>query len=68
MWSFDPLDYTRQSAAELVEAVDPAKLQNGDIILLHEERKTTLDAIPEMVERLRGAAFEIVPVTEILRS
>lgn len=68
MWSFDPLDYTRQTAQELVSVIDPGKLRNGDIVLLHEERRTTLEALPEMIARLRGAGFELVTVTEILRA
>lgn len=67
MWSFDPLDYTLPTAAEVVRAVDPGELVNGDIVLLHEERRATLEALPEMIDRLRGAGFELVTVTQILR-
>jgi peptidoglycan/xylan/chitin deacetylase (PgdA/CDA1 family) len=68
MWSFDALDYTRESASEVVRAVDPAKLRNGDIVLLHEDRRTTLEAMPEIIERLRRAGFDLVTVTEVLRA
>jgi peptidoglycan/xylan/chitin deacetylase (PgdA/CDA1 family) len=67
MWSFDPLDYTRESAADVAAAVDPAKLENGDIVLLHEERRTTLEAMPEIASRLHDAGFELVTVTELMR-
>ena len=67
MWSFDPLDYTRESAADVAAAVDPAKLENGDIVLLHEERRTTLEAMPEIASRLHDAGFELVTITELMR-
>ncbi len=67
MWSFDSLDYTRANAAEVARAVDPAKLRSGDIVLLHEDQKMTVDAVPEIIGRLRGAGLEPVPVTDILR-
>jgi peptidoglycan/xylan/chitin deacetylase (PgdA/CDA1 family) len=66
MWSFDPLDWDATSAADVVRAVDPAKLANGDIILLHEERRTTLEALPKVIERLRGEGFELVTVSALV--
>jgi peptidoglycan/xylan/chitin deacetylase (PgdA/CDA1 family) len=67
MWSFDPLDWDATSAADVVGAVDPKKLAGGDIILLHEERRTTLDALPRVIERLRGEGFELVTVSQLVR-
>ena len=66
MWSFDPLDWQAQTADDVVRAVDPAKLQGGDIILLHEERRTTLDALPEIIRRVRAAGFELATVSELV--
>lgn len=66
MWSFDPLDWEAKSADEVVRAVDPARIRGGDIVLLHEERQTTLEALPEIIARLRRAGFELVPVSELL--
>jgi peptidoglycan-N-acetylglucosamine deacetylase len=67
MWSFDPLDWDAASSRDVVRAVDPAKLRNGDIVLLHEARPITLDALPEILERLRDAGFELVTVTDLLQ-
>lgn len=66
MWSFDPLDWQATSADAVVRAVSPSKLRGGDIVLLHEERRTTLDALPEVIRRIHDAGFEIVPVSELL--
>lgn len=66
MWSFDPLDWDLGSAREIVDAVDPALIQNGDIILLH-EGPHTLEALPEVMARLQGAGFELVTVSTLLR-
>lgn len=66
MWSFDPLDWQATSANEVVRAVDPAKLEAGDILLLHEERRATLEALPTIIARLRDAGFELVSVSQLL--
>jgi peptidoglycan/xylan/chitin deacetylase (PgdA/CDA1 family) len=65
MWSFDPLDWDARSPREIVEAVDPAEIRNGDIVLLH-EGQLTLQALPEILARLKGAGFELVTITELL--
>jgi peptidoglycan/xylan/chitin deacetylase (PgdA/CDA1 family) len=67
MWSFDPLDWQASSAADVVAAISPAKLTGGDIVLLHEERTATLEALPTVVGRVRDAGFELVTVSEMLR-
>lgn len=66
MWSFDPLDWQAQNAADVVRAVDPKKLHGGDIVLLHEERRATLDALPEVIGRIKDAGFELVTVSELV--
>jgi peptidoglycan/xylan/chitin deacetylase (PgdA/CDA1 family) len=66
MWSFDPLDWDLRSAREVVDAVDPALIHNGDIILLH-EGPYTLEALPEIMARLQNAGFELVTVSTLLR-
>ena len=67
MWSFDPLDWDAASSSDVVRAVDPAKLRSGDIVLLHEARPITLDALPQILERLCAAGFELVTVTNLLQ-
>lgn len=66
MWSFDPLDWQMTTGDEVVRAVDPARLRGGDIVLLHEERRPTLDALPEVIGRLRAAGFELVTLSELV--
>lgn len=67
MWSFDPLDWAARSAEEVVASVDPSKLQGGDIVLLHEERRATLDALPAMIDRIQKAGLELVTVSDLVR-
>lgn len=66
MWSFDPLDWKASSADDVARAVDPAKIRAGDIVLLHEERPFTLEALPRIIERLRDSGFEPVKVSELV--
>jgi peptidoglycan/xylan/chitin deacetylase (PgdA/CDA1 family) len=66
MWSFDPLDWQATTTNDVVRAVDPSKLRGGDIVLLHEERRNTLDALPEMIRRVQDAGFELVTLSDLV--
>jgi peptidoglycan/xylan/chitin deacetylase (PgdA/CDA1 family) len=66
MWSVDPLDWQASTANDVVRAVDPKMLRGGDIVLLHEERPATLEALPEVIARIKDAGFELVTVSELV--
>lgn len=66
MWSVDPLDWQAKASADVVRSVDPTKLRGGDIVLLHEERRATLEALPAVIRRLRDSGFELVTVSELV--
>lgn len=67
-WSVDPRDYVRPGADEIVRKVTSA-VHPGAIVLLHdgsprgdENRQQTVDALPEIIERLRAQGYEFVKV------
>ena len=41
-------------------------LQNGSIVLLHLGAAHTLEALPQLIDRVREAGYEIVPVSELI--
>ena len=66
MWSLDTLDWEAPSAEELVQRVPAARVGAGEIILLHEGRPVTLEALPRVIANLQRAGFELVTVSELL--
>jgi peptidoglycan-N-acetylglucosamine deacetylase len=68
LWSHDSGDCRTECAGDVVRALAEAPLAGGEIVLLHEGQSWTLEALPEIVGRLRKAGHELVTVGELLRS
>jgi len=66
MWSVDSDDCRTTDPRKVEARVHPKKLGAGDIVLMHEGQEWTLEALPAIVSRLRGAGFDFAPVSEIL--
>ncbi|MHB1126131.1 MAG: polysaccharide deacetylase family protein [Bacillota bacterium] len=66
-WSVDPRDWNDPGAEKLVQRV-VAGTRDGSIILLHEGKPHTLDALPKIIKELRNRGYEFVSVSELLRS
>jgi glycosyltransferase involved in cell wall biosynthesis/peptidoglycan/xylan/chitin deacetylase (PgdA/CDA1 family) len=65
LWSLDSDDCRTDSADQVAAAVSPDAVESGDIVLLHEGQSWTLQALPPILERLRGAGFELVTISEM---
>ena len=66
LWSVDSGDARLKSADEVAMKLLPGRVLPGDILLLHEGQRWTLDALPRIVAGLQGAGFELVTVGEVL--
>ncbi|HET6282230.1 MAG TPA: polysaccharide deacetylase family protein [Polyangia bacterium] len=66
LWSCDSLDARTSSADEVAAALVPERVSPGDIVLLHEGQQWTLDALPRVVDGLRGAGYDLVTVGDLL--
>jgi peptidoglycan-N-acetylglucosamine deacetylase len=66
LWSHDSGDCRTEHASDVVRALAEAPLDGGEIVLLHEGQSWTLEALPEIVGRLRKAGHELVTVGELL--
>jgi peptidoglycan/xylan/chitin deacetylase (PgdA/CDA1 family) len=65
LWSLDSQDSQGASASQIYQnLVD--NLSPGDIVLLHENRGTTLDALPQIIELIRERGLQTVTVQELL--
>jgi peptidoglycan/xylan/chitin deacetylase (PgdA/CDA1 family) len=66
LWSHDSGDCRTECAGDVVRALVNPPLANGAIVLLHDGQSWTLDALPEIVGRLRKAGHELVTVGQFL--
>lgn len=40
-------------------------LHNGEVMLLHPESKTNTEMLGKMIDKIRDAGFEILPICDI---
>ncbi len=64
-WDVDSLDYTKISKTEIVNRV-LKKVQNGSIILFHNDVKNTPEALDEILKNLSQQGYRFVRVDEII--
>lgn len=64
LWSIDPVDWRNPPAAAISSKV-VSRAHNGAIVLLH-PTAPTLEALPTIIEELRGRGFEFVTISELL--
>lgn len=66
LWSADSGDARMKDADSVAAQLTPDRVAPGDIVLLHEGQRWTLDALPRIVSGLQGAGYELVTVGEVL--
>jgi peptidoglycan/xylan/chitin deacetylase (PgdA/CDA1 family) len=69
LWSSDPKDCERQSAAELSAWFNVHRVQAGDVVLMHDDQPHAAQALPELVADAEGRGLEFTsPLSWISRS
>lgn len=64
-WDVDPRDWELDDPADIVEQV-LRSARAGSIVVFHEGRRGTVDAVASIVENLEVLGLELVTVTELL--
>ncbi len=64
-WDVDSLDWKDPSPEQITKNV-VSKIKNGSIILMHNGAKNTPQALPMVIEGIKNAGYEIVPISQIL--
>jgi len=64
-WDIDSLDWKDPTPQQMVDRIKK-KLQPGSIVLLHNGAKNTPEALPMIIEMIKGEGYEIVPISQIL--
>lgn len=65
LWTIDPLDWCSSNVSCIVNTVC-AKAEENDIILMHDQYKTTVTAALEIVDQLKKEGYEFVTVDELM--
>lgn len=65
MWSVDPLDWTTEDVAQIVNRV-VTETQENDIILMHDCYESSVKAALQIIDILSQAGYEFVTVDELI--
>lgn len=67
IWSIDTLDWSQKEKANITKNVLD-NVRPGEIILMHsnEDKKTTLEALPDIINGLKDKGYSIVTLSELL--
>src|SRR5665647_1346192 len=64
-WDVDSLDWKELGVSPMYDRVTK-KVQNGSIILFHNNAKYTTEALPSILDYLLAEGYTIVPVSELI--
>ena len=64
-WSVDSLDWKNRGVQDLITRATK-NVQQGDIILFHNDSQYILDALPTVLKTYQEQGFTLIPVGEIL--
>ncbi|MCL2416088.1 MAG: polysaccharide deacetylase family protein, partial [Defluviitaleaceae bacterium] len=66
-WDIDSLDWKREGVETIVNrVVGHKKLQNGSILLFHNDLPHTPEALKIILNNLQGRGYSFVPVSELI--
>ena len=65
-WSIDPYDWKYRNADTVCRNVLNSAFDGG-IILLHDIHRTSVEAVPAIIDGLRAQGYELVTVSELFR-
>lgn len=66
LWSVDSLDWKLKNAEKVRKAV-VKEAEDGDIILLHDIHKTSVDSVDKMITELKKKGYTFVTVDQLIR-
>jgi peptidoglycan/xylan/chitin deacetylase (PgdA/CDA1 family) len=64
LWSIDPYDWKTHSKTRNIASINNAK--DGDILIMHDIYETSVNSVPEIINKLREKGFTFVTITELL--
>ena len=67
LWDVDTLDWQHRDPAKTVD-ITTRETGQGSVVLFHDIHKTSVEAIPEVLDRLSDEGYEFVTVSEMMGS
>lgn len=64
-WDIDSLDWKELGIQNVVDRVT-RNINNGSIVLFHNNAKYVKEYLPVVLQRIQGAGYEIVPVSKLI--
>ena len=65
-WSVDSLDWKENATADSIYNRVVGKVQNGSIVLFHNDADHTPEALPRILETLKGEGYEFVFINDLI--
>ncbi len=65
LWDVDPLDWCKKDVACMVKDIIN-KVEENDIILMHDQYETSVEAALQMIDELEKQGYEFVTVEELM--
>lgn len=66
-WSIDSLDWKDRGTEDIIKQCTH-RVDNGDIVLFHNDSNDIVNALPSVIQYYQGLGFEIIPVSQLLLS
>jgi len=64
-WSIDSLDWKDRGTEDIIKQCT-YRVENGDIVLFHNDSNDILNALPTVIQHYQGLGFDIIPVSQLL--
>ncbi len=64
-WSVDTLDWKNKDSSWVLSQATGSYIHDGDIILMHDIHKTTVDALEDIVKSLLADGYQLVTANEL---
>lgn len=64
-WSIDSLDWKDRGTEDIIKQCTH-RVDNGDIVLFHNDSNDIVNALPSVIEHYQGLGYTIIPVSELL--
>lgn len=58
-WSYDSLDYSRRPAGELLDVIQRHPLRAGEIVLMHDDSRLSLDLLATLIPQWQAEGFAL---------
>ena len=67
MWDVDSLDWKNKNEASILTEIQ-REVKNGSIILMHDIHAETVNALPKVIDYLKGQGYDFITVPDLLDS